>query len=268
MTSTKKQLVVFDFDWSMADQDSDRWVFEVLAPDIRRKMRDRTREPGQTVQWTDLVAECLRELSHPERGVHKPDIEHALRQIPFHPAMKRGIQHLKDPNSLDTTLFILSNANTFFINTILQHQGIRECFDTIITNPADFTSENPHRLVLRRRVGPDDPPHNCQVGCEENMCKGQELARYLDAHRESNTEFDRVVYVGDGNNDFCPVLRLRSQDVVLCRRFRGLEHRIAGERAKGPSSRLSCTVEYWSGAWEVEEKFKLYAKSTSLGAIN
>jgi len=34
--------------------------------------------------------------------------------------MKRGIQHLKDPDSLDTTLFILSNANTFFINTILQ----------------------------------------------------------------------------------------------------------------------------------------------------
>ena len=59
-----------------------------------------------------------------------------------------------------------------------------------------------------------------------------------------------------------------SQDVVLCRRFRGLEHRIADERAKGPSSRLSCTVEYWSGAWEVEEKFKLYAQRTSLGAIN
>ena len=34
--------------------------------------------------------------------------------------MKRGIQRLKDPASVDTTLFILSNANTFFINTILQ----------------------------------------------------------------------------------------------------------------------------------------------------
>jgi len=261
----KKQLVVFDFDWSMADQDSDRWVFEVLAPDIRRKLRDRQKEPGTPAQWTDLVAQGLRELSQEERGVHRSDIESALRQIPFHPAMKRGIQHLKHPASLDTTLFILSNANTFYIDTILQHQGIRDHFDTIITNPADFSSENPHRLVLHRRVGPNDPPHDCQVGCDENMCKGQELARYLDTH---DTEFERIVYVGDGSNDFCAVLRLRSQDVVLCRRFRGLERKIADERSKGSASRLACTVEYWSGAWEVEEKFTQYAQRTSLDAIN
>lgn len=40
---------------SMVDQDSDRWFFEVLALDIRRKMRDRTREPGSTIPWTGLV---------------------------------------------------------------------------------------------------------------------------------------------------------------------------------------------------------------------
>jgi len=36
---------------SMADQDSDRWVFEVLAPDIRRKMED---ADGRQ-EWTDVV---------------------------------------------------------------------------------------------------------------------------------------------------------------------------------------------------------------------
>lgn len=63
-----RQLVVFDFDWysprheyltllanliprSLADQDTDRWVFEVNAPDIRRKMKTLKRQ----VQWTDLV---------------------------------------------------------------------------------------------------------------------------------------------------------------------------------------------------------------------
>jgi len=101
------------------------------------------------------------------------------------------------------------------------------------------------------------------------MCKGQELTRYLDAHRQSdNTEFDRIIYVGDGSNDFCPVLCLRRQDVVLCRRSLGLERKIADERAKGDASRLQCTVEYWSGAWEVEEKFKAYAQGSSLGVVN
>ena len=49
--SVNRQIVVFDFDWSLADQDSDRWIFEVLAPDLRRKMR----QDKDTVQWTDSV---------------------------------------------------------------------------------------------------------------------------------------------------------------------------------------------------------------------
>lgn len=35
----------------MADQDTDRWIFEVLAPDLRRKMKTLKNE----IQWTDLV---------------------------------------------------------------------------------------------------------------------------------------------------------------------------------------------------------------------
>jgi pyridoxal phosphate phosphatase PHOSPHO2 len=65
----KRLLVVFDFDWyflklqpwmppvlivsvrSMADQDTDRYIFEVNAIDLRRKIRNLQ----TTVQWTDLV---------------------------------------------------------------------------------------------------------------------------------------------------------------------------------------------------------------------
>ena len=36
---------------SLADQDTDRWIFEVLAPDIRRKLKD-IKEGNE---WTDLV---------------------------------------------------------------------------------------------------------------------------------------------------------------------------------------------------------------------
>lgn len=64
-----RNLVVFDFDWcvilphtqgndssslhsrSMVDQDTDRWVFEVLAPELRREMKTLKAD----FQWTDLV---------------------------------------------------------------------------------------------------------------------------------------------------------------------------------------------------------------------
>lgn len=66
----KRLLVVYDFDWyvptsavvgtlvliassirSMADQDTDRYIFEVNDIDLRRKMED---QEGKE-QWTDLV---------------------------------------------------------------------------------------------------------------------------------------------------------------------------------------------------------------------
>lgn len=38
------------------------------------------------------------------------------------------------------------------------------------------------------------------------MITGEELQALLARYPET---FDRVIYVGDGSNDFCPILRLR-----------------------------------------------------------
>jgi len=104
---------------------------------------------------------------------------------------------------------------------------------------------------------------------------GDELTAFLSRY----AEFDRVIYIGDGDNDFCPVLRLRrlvvfenilsiailhfpcSQDMVLCRKCRGLEKRIMKD---GEKEGLRCQVKYWSDAWEVEEIFgKLRSQSAN-----
>ncbi|KAK7692568.1 hypothetical protein QCA50_004198 [Cerrena zonata] len=241
-SKVEKQLIVYDFDWSMADQDSDRWIFEVLAPDLRRKMKNLKNE----VQWTDLVASSLRELH--ARGTPREDIEHALRIMPFHPAMARAVKTLKAQATPQTKFLCLSNANSVFIPTILKEKGLEDLFEEIITNPAEWDPSG--LLKLRRRIDPSAVQHECKVGCSPNMCKGEELDAFLERHQ---TKFDRIVYVGDGSNDFCPILRLRSSDIVLCRHHRGLQKRIERE---GEAQDLKATVHYWAGAWEVEELFQ------------
>ncbi|KAI0048259.1 hypothetical protein FA95DRAFT_1539953 [Auriscalpium vulgare] len=240
-----KQLIVFDFDWSLADQDSDRWIFEVLAPDLRRKMKNLKDE----IQWTDLVAQSLRELH--ARGGTREEIEGALRIMPFHPAMIRGVKTVKANATPETTFLCLSNANSVFISTILESKGLQDLFTEVITNPAEWDPSG--LLKLSRRVDPSGPQHSCKVGCSPNMCKGDELDAFLQRHK---TQFDRVIYVGDGSNDFCPILRLRRRvqlaDMVFCRQYRGLQKRIAKE---GEEEGLKCQIVYWAGAWEVEEIF-------------
>jgi hypothetical protein len=83
-SAIERQLIVFDFDWrvllwvpdhrthlpvyrSLADQDSDRWVLEVLAPDLRRKMKTQKEE----VQWTDLVYVVLTRAAFSLNGAVK-----------------------------------------------------------------------------------------------------------------------------------------------------------------------------------------------------
>lgn len=95
------------------------------------------------------------------------------------------------------------------------------------------------------------------------MCKGEELSAFLEEHGE----YDQIIYIGDGSNDFCPVIRLREcvsrlyvfsylipyrQDMVLARTMRGLQRRLENE---GPDSGLKCKVVYWDDAWEIEEAF-------------
>ncbi|KAF8588724.1 hypothetical protein K439DRAFT_585759 [Ramaria rubella] len=241
MRGVDTQLVVFDFDWSFVDQDTDRWVFEVLAPQLRRKIKNVKDE----IQWTDLIAQTLVELH--ALGVTRKEIEDALCILPVHPAMVRAVRNLKATASRQTKLVILSNSNSVFINTILEHRHLTELFEEITTNPAEWDPSG--LLKVRRRVDPAGPQHKCKVGCSPNMCKGEELEAYLERQK---AEFDRIVYVGDGSNDFCPIIRLRSQDLAVVRKYRGLEKRIAKE---GEKEGLQCALNYWTGAWEVEEIF-------------
>ncbi|KAI7963038.1 hypothetical protein MJO28_001132 [Puccinia striiformis f. sp. tritici] len=251
MAAQFHQLIVFDFDWSLVDQDTDRYLFEVLDPSLRILLAERKK----TMQWTDNVADCLLQLA--DRGFNQTQINEAFRTLPLHPAMKRAIERLSkvtedEGKEIVNELLILSNSNSKFIELVLQHHGLLERFgDAVITNPARWDPEDPNRLLLHRRVDPKDIQHGCTVGCSANMCKAAELIAYLDRTKEVKS-FDRIAYVGDGDNDYCPISRvLKSGDVALVRSRRELARRIEAESANGNT--LSCRVVLWEGAWEVEQ---------------
>ncbi|KAG9102716.1 hypothetical protein FRC06_001354 [Ceratobasidium sp. 370] len=236
MSEVKSLLVVYDFDWSMVDQDTDRYVLEVLSPRLRRKLED-----GQTrKEWTDLLAETMHDL-HKE-GATRQQIEQALVTLPYHPAMIRAVKALKAASSPKTTFLCLSASNHVYIRTILEHNNLSDLFTEIVTNKAEWHGD---RLDIRRHIAPDGPQHGCKIGCSPNLCKG----KY--SEQRCGETFDRVMYVGDGSNDFCPSIRLSEKDVVLCRTARALERRIKA----APAGQVKATVKYWEGAWEVEEYF-------------
>jgi pyridoxal phosphate phosphatase PHOSPHO2 len=41
------------------------------------------------------------------------------------------------------------------------------------------------------------------------MCKGDELESWLEKNGQKMDDYEKIVYIGDGGNDFCPLLRMR-----------------------------------------------------------
>lgn len=130
-----------------------------------------------------------------------------------------------------------------------QKHGLTDLFSEIITNPAHWSSPTSNRLNIGRRLPATEPPHGCTIGCLANMCKGDELDAWLKAHGGKES-WERIVYVGDGGNDFCPLVRMRKGDWGLVRRGMELDERV---REEGQKVGLEIEVKKWDQAWQIEE---------------
>ncbi|ORX40538.1 phosphatase phospho-type [Kockovaella imperatae] len=242
-----KTLVVFDFDWSFVDQDTDRWVFEVLSTKLRRLLE--TRKSAGSQCTPDVVNDTMGDLA--EEGFTKDQVLDALRILPFHPAMRRAVLGLRERNP-NVEYLCLSNSNEVYISTILERHGLTDLFSNIITNPASWNSSNSNRLDIGRRVPANGPQHDCKVGCLANMCKGEELEAYI-SERGGRSSYEKIVYIGDGGNDFCPLLRMKEGDWALVRKNMELDARIKNE---GEKEGLKVEVKKWSQAWQIDEYFQ------------
>lgn len=80
---------------------------------------------------------------------------------------------------------IVSDANTFFIETYLQTRKPPLLPDAIITNQAERTEEGMLKLT------PYEHQTRCPM-CPRNLCKGDALLRYI----EMKGPFKRVFYTG------------------------------------------------------------------------
>ncbi|GLE04461.1 hypothetical protein PINS_up013403 [Pythium insidiosum] len=197
-------LVVFDYDWSLINENSDTWIFRQLCPELLEEVA-RRRAAGS---WTQLMHDMLGELVARRPELTQDDIRAAVADIPVQPRMLDAVRLAVEENG--AVLKIISDANTVYIDSFLEHHRLQALVSEIFTNHAAFEG-----TTARLSVGPyhprDDAPHGCP-NCPPNMCKG----RILDKIREA-TPFDRVIYIGDGGGDFCPSTRLTSRDIVLAR---------------------------------------------------
>ncbi|KAG0891371.1 hypothetical protein G6F34_011742 [Rhizopus arrhizus] len=167
---------------SLIEQDSDYWTIYNLSPELWLEVK----RNENSMQWTDLMDYALCKLQ--DDGIAINDIAQNLKTIPFSQEMRNVLMDLK---SKEIPVILLSDANTFYIETILTAYDVRDCVTQIITNPAYIDEKG--RLRVQRYILASDPQHNCTNPCSVNICKGKELDMLLKKYGP----LEKVAYIGD-----------------------------------------------------------------------
>ncbi|KAI3724813.1 hypothetical protein L1987_64580 [Smallanthus sonchifolius] len=201
-----EMITVWDFDRTIVNDICDRWV--VLDTGLTKLFT----ELRKTMPWNSLMDRMFEELH--SKGKTIDAFKNRLNSFTLDPHIISAIRSVHD---LGCDLKVLSDANQFFIETILKNNGVYDCFSEIITNPTVVNEEG--RLRLFPYHGSNLPPHDCKF-CPPNMCKGI----VIDEIQDRDMKKRAMIYIGDGRDDLCPVLKLREGDHVMPKKNLPLYH--------------------------------------------
>lgn len=87
-----RSAVVWDFDWSLINENTDTWVFQE-QPDGAESMRYLKERLAAKIQWTRLMDEML--ARHHARGGTVESLNAALRRIPVFPEHIEAVKLVK-----------------------------------------------------------------------------------------------------------------------------------------------------------------------------
>ena len=196
----KQYAVVWDFDWTLINENSDTFIVDRISHDARLEMKELRKRMG----WTQLMDHMMQKLQ-PSRDT----LRSLMREIPFFSEIVNDllVRFGRDPRCKQ---FIVSDANSEFINIFISEHALQNCFDAIYTNPAYW-----EKGVLRVSPYVDFAvkPHGCSTcASSQNMCKGAIIEEIMQSVGTSE-----ILYLGDGRGDLCAAMHLRSIDTVFPR---------------------------------------------------
>jgi pyridoxal phosphate phosphatase PHOSPHO2 len=229
-----KILFAFDFDNTIIDDDSDHFIVKELSEPLFKRLNT------AKGQWTDVCNEMVGELY--KLGFKPSDLNTTLASIPFNPVMLSVLKLIKETGN---DILIISDANNVYIDEISTAKGFKGLIDDVITNPAIYLHNG--RLQITRHTLADDA-HKCEIGCAANLCKGRELERYL-----ATKKYDKIVYLGDGFNDFCPSTKLRKGDAVMPRKGFRFSKMLNDKKFR---SQIDADILEWQNAQDIMDLLK------------
>ena len=247
-----KRIVIFDFDHTLIDCNSDEHVFPMLT---KGKAVPITYTGGSWLGHMGLIFEHL----HKEHLVSPEEFTQSLETLPFVSGIPELIVNLsKQPGH---QLMVLSDANEIFIEHALKANNLRHLFSKIYTNKAAFDQFGCLKVEAHEDQAMRAAAGTCPTGeCPENLCKGSEIVRIIDEFKQYGEP--EIWYCGDGWNDWCASVQLPSEKHHVFARKGYTLYNIINRGGKKSSKKkldeahdptLKCNASFWKDGHELAE---------------
>ncbi|XP_038221131.1 pyridoxal phosphate phosphatase PHOSPHO2-like [Zerene cesonia] len=214
-------LAVFDFDRTIVDEDSDATIINRL-----REKKPPPEWDSGNCDWTPYMSDVFEHAY--SAGFHPDDILDSIASMRPTRGMPELIRTLSD-RGWDVVL--LTDANTVFVGHWLKTHGLEDAVTSVITNRAFWQHGRLYIEPCMRQSG-------CRA-CPANLCKSRALAQWC-----ATRHYTRLVYAGDGRNDFCPATSLPSDAIVFPRKGYPLDDLIKKTLAT-PEPKVKAKVVPW-----------------------
>lgn len=220
-------LAVFDFDRTIVDDDSDATIINRL----REKKPPPEWEAGNH-DWTPYMSDVFEHAY--SAGLSQEDILDSIASMRPTPGVEKLITSLA-AEGWDVVL--ITDANTVFVQHWLKVHGLLNKITKIITNRAFWQGD---RLFIEPCMRQTSCPR-----CPSNLCKSRALAEWCGGH-----SYARIVYCGDGRNDFCPATFLPANAIVFPRRGYPLDDLIKKTMASS-APQVKARVVPWTDCYTI-----------------
>lgn len=196
-------LIAFDFDHTVCEDNSDMVARKLVSEE---KIPEHVRNLYQSNGWLKYMNRIF-EILH-DNSIDEKRIKNAIAAIP---AVKGMEMLLTTLHAKGHEIIIISDSNSLFIDWWLKSRKLDHIVSRVFTNPARFDDDG------RLKVDMYHMQRSCELS-SINLCKGKILMDFISERRTQNVYYDRIVYIGDGKNDLCPIMRLSQTDLACPRK--------------------------------------------------
>ena len=155
MSTMPERLVIFDFDNTLVDGNTDSLILDLL-PELRELSRN-YKADGKG--WGEVMNSALAVLR--QKGLQKKDVDECILALKITDTVKSMLLNVTRDNKTD--VIIISHSNEYFINAILLDSGIEKSyFKSIYTYPAEWDEKGQlkvkkfHQEAIKCKYCPND----------------------------------------------------------------------------------------------------------------